>query len=101
MAQSLGLDNVSAFHKRAELTQGSYDFVVTRAVTKMEGLVAWTHQKIKKDSTHSIPNGILALKGGDLTDELRRYRKCMIYNLSDYFKEQFFETKVVVHVPLG
>ena len=101
VAQSLGLDNVSAFHKRAELTQGSYDFVVTRAVTKMDGLVAWTHQKIKKDSTHSIPNGILALKGGDLTDELRRYRKCMIYNLSDYFKEQFFETKVVVHVPLG
>ncbi len=101
VVDSLGLRNVSAFHKRAELTQGKYDFVVTRAVTRMDGLVTWTHQKILNESSHSLVNGILALKGGDLTDELGRFRKSSIYKLSDIFNEPFFETKVVVHVPLA
>lgn len=100
VAQNLGLKNVSAFHQRAETTEGTFDFVVTRAVTRMQGLVQWTHQKIRVESLHEIPNGILALKGGDLSDELRRYKKASIYPLSDYFDVDFFETKVVVHLPL-
>lgn len=100
VAQNLGLKNVSAFHQRAETTEGTFDFVVTRAVTRMQGLVQWTHQKIRVESLHEIPNGILALKGGDLSDELRRYKNASIYRLSDYFDVDFFETKVVVHVPL-
>jgi 16S rRNA (guanine527-N7)-methyltransferase len=66
----------------------------------MQGLAQWTHQKIGVASHHDLPNGILALKGGDLSDELRRYRKSTIYNLSEYFEETFFETKAVVHLPL-
>lgn len=100
VAQALGLNNVSAFHQRAESIEGSFDFVVTRAVTRMQGLVQWTHQKIRLESLHELPNGILALKGGDLSDELRRYKKASIYPLSDYFDAEFFETKVVVHLPL-
>jgi len=100
VAQALGLNNVSAFHQRAESIEGSFDFVVTRAVTRMQGLVQWTHQKIRLESLHDLPNGILALKGGDLSDELRRYKKASIFPLSDYFDAEFFETKVVVHLPL-
>ena len=100
VTQALGLKNVSTYHQRAELTKGSFDFVVTRAVTRMQGLAQWTHQKIGLASHHDLPNGILALKGGDLSDELRRYRKSTIYNLSEYFEETFFETKAVVHLPL-
>ncbi len=100
MVQNLGLENVSAFHQRAETTEGTFDFVVTRAVTRMQGLVQWTRQKIRLESMHEIPNGILALKGGDLSDELRRYKKASIYPLAEFFDPQFFETKVVVHVPL-
>ena len=100
VAQALGLNNVSAFHQRAESIEGSFDFVVTRAVTRMQGLVQWTHQKIRLESLHDLPNGILALKGGDLSDELRRFKKASIFPLSDYFDAEFFETKVVVHLPL-
>lgn len=100
VVQALGLNNVSAFHQRAESIEGSFDFVVTRAVTRMQGLVQWTHQKIRLESLHDLPNGILALKGGDLSDELRRYKKASIYPLADYFDGAFFETKVVVHLPM-
>lgn len=101
IAQSIGVNNVTAYHQRAESTRGKFDFVVTRAVTKMKGLVAWTHSKIDPVSRHSIGNGIIALKGGDLNDELRAYPQSSIYKLSDYFDQTFFETKVVVHLPLG
>ncbi len=100
VVQNLGLENVSAFHQRAETTDGTFDFVVTRAVTRMPVLVQWTRQKIRLESMHDIPNGILALKGGDLSDELRRYKKASIYPLAEFFDPQFFETKAVVHVPL-
>ena len=100
VAQNLGLNNLSAFHQRAETTQGTFDFVVTRAVTRMQGLVTWTQQKIGLESLHDLPNGILALKGGELKDELRGYKKASIYPLADYFTQDFFETKMVVHLPL-
>ena len=100
VAQALSLENVSAHHLRAERIQGRFDFVVTRAVTKMPGLVQWTQNKISQIQKHSLKNGILALKGGDLTQELNPYPKAQKYLLSDHFDESFFDTKQVIHLPL-
>lgn len=96
----LGLKNVKAEHIRAEKVKGEYDFIVSRAVTKMDDFTKWTQNKIAKKQNHTLANGILYLKGGDLTEELQNFPKASIYNLSDYFKEKFFETKKVVHIPL-
>ncbi|PHQ29296.1 16S rRNA (guanine(527)-N(7))-methyltransferase RsmG [Leeuwenhoekiella nanhaiensis] len=96
----LGLTNVQTTNDRVENVPGSYDFIVSRAVAQMETFVHWTKGKIAKKSTHELKNGILYLKGGDLTEELSLYTTAKIYDLSDYFKEEFFETKKVVHLPL-
>ena len=100
VSNALGLKNVKAEHIRAENVKGEYDFIVSRAVTKMEDFVKWTKFKIAKKQLHDLQNGILYLKGGDLTDELQNFPKARIFNLADYFKEDFFETKKVVHIPL-
>ncbi len=101
VSKALGLKNVKAEQIRAEQIKGKYDFVVSRAVTRMKEFYGWVNNKIKDDSTHALDNGILYLKGGDLDEEMNEL-KCpySIYNLSDYFKEEFFETKQVVYVPL-
>ncbi len=101
VSKALGLKNVKAEQIRAEQIRGKYDFVVSRAVTRMKEFYGWVNNKIKDDSTHALDNGILYLKGGDLDEEMNEL-KCpySIYNLSDYFKEEFFETKRVVYVPL-
>ncbi len=99
VAQSLGLENVQAIHGRAEKVKGEYDFVVSRAVTNMFDFVKWTRGKFSKENRHPLPNGILYLKGGDLREELRPFKKAKIYSLSDYFEEDFFETKKVVYLP--
>ncbi|PHR95358.1 MAG: 16S rRNA (guanine(527)-N(7))-methyltransferase RsmG [Leeuwenhoekiella sp.] len=96
----LELTNVKTTNDRVENVPGSYDFIVSRAVAQMETFVHWTKGKIAKKSTHELKNGILYLKGGDLTEELSLYTTAKIYDLSDYFKEEFFETKKVVHLPL-
>ena len=100
VADSLALDNVKAYHKRAEDVLGTFDFVVSRAVTRMERFVPWVQHKIKAKSKHALSNGILYLKGGDLKEELSPYPKVKIYDLAAYFKEDFFNTKKVVHLPL-
>lgn len=100
VSESLGLDNVKTSHKRAEDINETFDFVVSRAVTAMPTFVSWVKNKVKKKSKHNLKNGILYLKGGDLTVELRNFPKATIYNLNDYFKEDFFDTKKVVHIPL-
>jgi 16S rRNA (guanine527-N7)-methyltransferase len=101
VSKALGLKNVRAEQIRAEQIRGNYDFVVSRAVTRMKEFYGWVNTKIKDDSTHALDNGILYLKGGDLDEEMNEL-KCpySINNLSDYFKEEFFETKRVVYVPL-
>lgn len=96
----LGLKNVKAAQLRAEQVKGEFDFIVSRAVTNMDDFVKWTHQKVAKKQNHELKNGILYLKGGDLTDELVHFANAKQYNLSDFFDEDFFETKKVVHVPL-
>ncbi len=100
IVEALGLKNVKTTHGRAEIVKGEYDFIVSRAVTAMPEFVGWVKTKIAKKQNHELKNGILYLKGGDLTEELQVFRTTTIYNLSDYFKEEFFETKKVVHLPI-
>jgi 16S rRNA (guanine527-N7)-methyltransferase len=100
VATALGLKNVKAEQMRAENVKQDFDFIVSRAVTNMPDFVSWIKGKIKKTNTNDLPNGILYLKGGDLTEELKNFPKATEYNLSDFFKEEFFETKKVVHLPL-
>lgn len=100
VAAGLGLTNVKAEQIRAENVKGDFDFIVSRAVTNMPDFVEWVKEKIKKKQNHDHRNGILYLKGGDLTEELQDFPKAIQYNLSDYFEDEFFETKKVVHLQL-
>lgn len=100
VSEGLGLTNVKTTHGRVEDVKDTYDFIVSRAVAQMETFVRWTKGKISKKQQHKLKNGILYLKGGDLTEELQKYTSATIYNLPDYFEEDFFETKKVVHLPL-
>lgn len=102
ISKALGLKNVEADQVRAEELKRRYDFIVSRAVTRMKEFYGWVHNKSKPKSNHDLDNGILYLKGGDLTEEMNELRKPYSeYNLADHFKEEFFETKKVIFVPLG
>ena len=98
VVEGLGITNVRAYHSRVEDLPGEYDFIVSRAVAAMPTFVHWTKGKIKKESQHERKNGILYLKGGDLTEELSDYKNAQIFELSEHFHEQFFETKKVVYL---
>lgn len=101
VAKGVGLKNVKAEQARAEQLKGEYDFIVSRAVTRIKEFYQWIHRKTKAKSMHERDNGILYLKGGDLEEELNELKKpYQLYDLSDHFKEEFFETKKVVYVPL-
>ena len=100
VVSALGLKNVKAEQKRAELVKQEFDFIVSRAVTNMPDFVNWVEDKVAKKQHHELANGILYLKGGDLTEELAAFPKATEYNLSDFFSDEFFETKKVVHLPL-
>jgi len=100
VVEGLHLKNVKVRHARVEELDGSFDFIVSRAVAAMPTFVHWVRNKIKKKSVHERKNGILYLKGGDLTEELKDYETVEIYPLSQYFEETFFETKKVVYLPL-
>jgi len=100
VANALGLKNVRAEHGRAEKVKGEFDFIVSRAVTNMDDFVKWVRKKVAKKQNHELLNGILYLKGGDLTEELINFPKATLYDIPDFFTEDFFETKKVVHIPL-
>ena len=100
VADVLGLKNVKAEQLRAENAKGDYDFIVSRAVTNMPDFFSWVKDKIKKQNKHELKNGILYLKGGDLTEELKDFPKATEYAIADFFDDEFFETKKVVHLPL-
>ena len=101
-AKAAGLNNVTALHARAEDVKGTYDFVVSRAVTRMAGFLSWLDGKIAQDSKHDLPNGVLYLKGGDLEEELSEVEAyCQVTPLATWFADPFFETKQVVHVDLS
>ena len=99
VVEGLGLTNVKAFHSRVEDLDGEFDFIVSRAVAAMPTFVRWTKGKIKKKSLHERRNGILYLKGGDLTEELAPFQTAEIFSLEDYFDAPFYETKKVVYLP--
>lgn len=96
----LGLKNVKTSNDRVENIKGQYDFIVSRAVAAMPTFVHWVEGKIAKKSNHEFQNGILYLKGGDLSEELKDFPKARIFEISDYFEEPFYETKKVVYLPL-
>ncbi len=100
VSESLGLKNIKAEQLRAENVKGDYDFIVSRAVTNMPDFVSWVKDKIKKTNKHELKNGILYLKGGDLTEELANFPKATEFLISSFFENEFFETKKVVHLPL-
>lgn len=99
VAQSIGLENVRFSHARGEDIKEKYDFVVTRAVMPLVDLMKVVRKNIHKEMRNSMPNGIIALKGGELEREMAPMRNiCMTWDLKDNFKEEYFVTKKVVHV---
>ncbi|MFT6370880.1 MAG: 16S rRNA (guanine527-N7)-methyltransferase [Maribacter sp.] len=100
VVQGLGLTNVKTINARVEEVPKQFDFIVSRAVAVMPTFVHWVKGKIKKESIHQRRNGILYLKGGNLEEELKEYRTAEIFELSDYFNEEFYDTKRVVYLPM-
>jgi 16S rRNA (guanine527-N7)-methyltransferase len=102
VAAALNLKNVTGIHERAENVKGKFDFIVSRAVTAMENFLPWCNGKFDSVQRNPFPNGILYLKGGDLTEELKPVKQAIdIFKLSDFFEDEFFETKKVVYVKMS
>jgi 16S rRNA (guanine527-N7)-methyltransferase len=100
---ALGLENAAAIQERAEEIDETFDFVVSRAVTKLEKFIPWVSKSFNKKSKNSVANGILYLKGGDLHEELNTApikHNPTLHNLPDFFEGEFFETKKVVYIPM-
>ena len=100
VAEGLGLENIKTTHGRVEEIKDTYDFIVSRAVAQMETFVRWTRGRIAKKQNHDLKNGILYLKGGDLSEELKLYSSATVYDIHNYFDEDFYETKKVVHLAM-
>lgn len=102
IAQTIGLTNVEAIHSRVEDEKRKFHFIVSRAVMLLPDLVKLTKKNISKDQINSIPNGVICLKGGDLTSETEPFRNIADQvPLTSYFKEPFFETKKLVYIPIN
>ncbi len=100
VVKQLKLSNVEAQQARAEQLVRKYDFVISRAVTRMANFYPWVKNKIRKEDINEYPNGILYLKGGEVDEEMEELGKSyVVYHLEDYFKEEFFETKKVIYMP--
>lgn len=100
VVEGLGLTNVKITHSRVEDIDEMFDFIVSRAVAIMPTFVYWVKGKIAKEQNNDLKNGILYLKGGDLNEELQDYKTAVVYNLNDFYTEDFYETKKVVYLPL-
>ena len=102
IAQAIGLTNLTAVHGRAEEVDEKFHFIVSRAVTRLKPFYEWTKNKYSGEQFNDLKNGILYLKGGDLEEEIAELKKpVQLYNLSDFFQEEFFETKKVLYVPVN
>ncbi|MFN5415642.1 MAG: 16S rRNA (guanine(527)-N(7))-methyltransferase RsmG [Flavobacteriia bacterium] len=102
VALALGLTNVKATHERAENIKEKFDFIVSRAVTAMPEFLRWTKNKFNKENKNYLKNGILYLKGGDLTEEMKPVKEKINYHpIPKYFNEEFFETKKVVYLKMN
>ena len=102
VSQAIGLTNLTAVHGRAEEVDEKFHFIVSRAVTRLKPFFGWTKNKYSAEQFNDLKNGILYLKGGDLAEEIQELNKpVQQYNLSDFFAEEFFETKKVLYVPVN
>ena len=101
VALGLQLKNVRAQHERAEKINEKFDFIVSRAVTDFNEFYNWIKNKIAKQNRNEFENGILYLKGGDLKEELKNFKnRTLVFDLTNHFEEEFFETKKVVYMPV-
>ena len=100
VVEALELQNVKTVNDRVENISGEFDFIVSRAVAVMPSFVHWVKGKIAKTSNHEMKNGILYLKGGDLSEELSPYKTVEVFELSEIFDDEFFDTKKVVYLPM-
>ncbi len=98
VAQALDLKNVRAIHSRAENINEKFDFIVSRAVTQMPVFMSWTKGKFLTQNNNLLKNGVLYLKGGDLSEELKDFPQAKTYDLNIFFDEEFFDTKKVVYI---
>jgi len=102
VVQSLGLKNVTYEQIRAEELKTKYDFVVSRAVAALPEFVGWINSKVSKTQKHKVKNGLFYLKGGDLKEETAPYKNITtIFDISDFFKEDYFLTKKIIYMPIG
>lgn len=101
IAQAIGLDNVTFRHCGVEEEKNKFDFVVSRAVMPLTDLVKLVTKNIRKEQNNALPNGLICLKGGELQHEIMPVKnRALLFNMNDYFKEEFFETKKIVYVQL-
>ena len=101
IVQSIGLQNVTCKHCGVEEEKAKFDFIVSRAVMPLGDLMKLIRKNIKKEQQNAMPNGLICLKGGDLQSEVAPFRKVsIIYDLKDYFEEEYFDTKKVIYVPI-
>jgi 16S rRNA (guanine527-N7)-methyltransferase len=101
VVEALGLKNIKAAHERAEDVKEKFEFIISRAVTEFPAFYRWVQNKVTKNQFNNLPNGILYLKGGDLSEEFKDFKKRVVfYDLKDYFAEEFFQTKKVVYLPM-
>ena len=101
IAKAIGLENVEAIHQRGEEEKGKFDFIVSRAVMPMPDLVKIVSKNISRKQHNSIANGILALKGGNLSAELKPYHKIVeVTPISQFFDEEWFREKSVIYLPM-
>ncbi len=99
VAKGAGIGNIAPLNARVEEAPGRFDYAVSRAVTDAPVLVKWVWPKLERGRKGALPNGMLLLKGGDLAEELAATgRKCSVWNISEWFGEEFFNTKKVIHI---
>lgn len=102
VAKALGLTNVVGIHNRVEKLKVDFDFIVSRAVTAFPKFVALSRKRIAKKQINALPNGIIYLKGGDFSEEIKEFKKRIeVFEIPDFFEESFFETKKIIYLPLG
>lgn len=101
VAQAIGLKNVQIEHRNVMEEKAKYDFVVSRAVMNASDLVKLVRKNISREQRNALPNGLICLKGGDVTEEMAPFANCSeVWNLSQYFADEFFETKKVTYIQL-
>lgn len=101
VAQSIGLENVTAEHLRGEEEKGKFDFIVSRAVMPLPDLAKIVHKNISKTQHNAMPNGVIVLKGGNIDDEIRPYKRIVeVSAISKWFEEEWFKEKNIIYLPM-